>query len=102
MSTRLFNKKIDQLNEELINKMLEKYDVTRSYVLIHDIIDGKPWFEYYTMTNEEFEVFKAWAIETIRKRMRWTRALAEYSFGYFNLMYGLKIEKEEYTTTKDA
>lgn len=89
-----FESKIKNLNEELINKMLEKYGVNYNYVLVNKIIEGKPWYQHYTMTMDERENFRLWAVEKIRKSLRVTRAHADHEFRHFELAYGLKIEDD--------
>ena len=96
-----YDDKIKNLNMELINMMMEKYNLTYDDILSHVdenkrwIIDGKDWFQYYTFTEEEADEFREKAIELIKKRLRCSKANAKNEFSWWNLMYGLSVVRDE-------
>jgi hypothetical protein len=81
----------------ILNKMLEKYGVDVDYVMEHQKIDGKNWFQYYTMTTTEYNAWKEWTMEYL-KSTHIRKELREKEFMWFNLMWGLKIKEDDDTT----
>jgi len=78
---------------KLVNRMLEPYGKDYDYVMACPEIEGELWCTYYTWTDEESNKFEEWAIDTLRKDMKWSKEKAEKEYGWFNLMYGLKIKE---------
>jgi|694.fasta_scaffold00478_11 hypothetical protein len=83
--------KKEKLVKELINKMLEKHAVNYDDIKENQKIGDIEWFMYYTWTQEEYEIFKKWAIPLIKKTLRITKEGAEKEFSWFDLMWGLKV-----------
>lgn len=51
------------------------------------------WYQYYTFkTEEEFNNWKKFCIETFRKYLKLSKEKAESEFSWFNLAVGLKQE----------
>lgn len=76
----------NEIFEDLINKELEKYNIT-----VNDIKEDKDWFEKYTFDSfEEYNNWRDYCIETIRKRCKMSKRKAEKEFIMFSLCYGLK------------
>jgi hypothetical protein len=75
----------------ILNKMLEKYNIDYEYILEHQEIEGTPWFNYYTLTREEYDVWKEWAISYLRS-VRMSLRMSRKMFDEINLMWGLRIE----------
>jgi hypothetical protein len=90
--------KKDDVQKEIINAMLKKYNVDIEYVYKNPIIEGQPWYQYYTMSTEEHKVWSEWAIKLIRKRLRYNKKRAEQSFAMLDLYCGLKIKDDDDTT----
>lgn len=84
-----------KISEILINKELEKYNVTVDDIKCQEgVIDGKNWFQYYTFDNEEeFLSWKNFCINFLTTKVspKLTKKSAEKEFMWFNLMYGLKV-----------
>jgi hypothetical protein len=87
-------KKEDEILTLIINKELEKYNLT-----IDDVLDSKDWFTKYTMTSEEWEAWKSYSIDLMRKKLRMSKKRAEKEFIWIDLMWGLRHEEKE--TGKD-
>lgn len=75
-----------------INKMLEKHNVDFDFVSKNQKIDGKEWFQHYTWTEKESEIYKKWFIDSAVSDLKMSRANAASEYQWINLMYGLKIE----------
>lgn len=79
----------------LINKMLEPYKVDYDYIKENPVIDGKNWYTYYTMSEEQEKEFEAFAVDVLKKELRLNQVRAESEYSWFSLMYGLKVVKND-------
>lgn len=79
----------------LINKMLEPYKVDYDYIKENPVIDGKNWYTYYTMSEEQEKEFEAFAVDVLKKELRLNQVRAESEYSWFSLMYGLKVLKND-------
>jgi hypothetical protein len=52
------------------------------------------WYHTNTMTQEQHEEFKAYAIPLLKKIFKFNKTRAEGTFGWFNLQFGLRIKSE--------
>jgi hypothetical protein len=88
-------KKKENIIETIVNKELEKYNVNYNYVLANPIIDGEPWFQHYTMTQEEYIAWEKFCMDFLMKNMkpRPSKITAEKKFLGINLCFGLKIKE---------
>ena len=81
--------KDEKILEGLINKMFEiaGHDVT------YDDIKGREdaWYTDWTMTMEQYEQWKSWGTEYIKKSLRMKKLAAEKQMAWFALNYGLKF-----------
>lgn len=82
--------KRDDVLKEIINKELEKYNLTMT-----DVLDSKDWFTKYTMTNDEWKEWKSYSIELMRKKLKMSKKVAEKEFVWIDLMWGLRHEEED-------
>lgn len=81
--------KTEDVFVELINKQLEP--VGKTY---DDVVKDKNWLDKYFWESEEKESeFKSWAIDLIRKRLKWSKALAAMEFSWFDSAYGLSVKQ---------
>jgi hypothetical protein len=83
----------------IINKSLEKYNLSMDDILKKQYIEGVEWYTYYTITQQEAESLKEWAYKYIKDNVishgRLARAKFNKMFDYYDLQYGLKIENNE-------
>jgi hypothetical protein len=78
----------------LVDKMLkERHGVDFDYVVKNQTIEGTPWYQYYTWTEQEQEQYRRWFIEVLTKHVtpKYPRREAERIWDSFNLNYGLKV-----------
>lgn len=52
----------------------------------------KEWYDKWTMTQEQHDEFKAYAIPLLRKVFRCNKARAERIFAWFDLQFGLRVK----------
>ena len=59
------------------------------------------WYSEWTMTDEQHEQFKGYAIPLIKKVFKCNKKRAEGIFGWFNLQFGLRIDNSKITNDAD-
>lgn len=84
----------EETGKVLINKMLEKHKVDVEYVKANPTIEGIPWYQYYTFTEEEHQQWKDFFINYVMKecKPKQNKKDAEKKFMWFDMMWGLKIQ----------
>lgn len=75
--------------EHLINKELAYVGKT-----IEDIKDDPEWYRNNTMTESQHAEWKEYSIKTLKKVLKYPKKLIDREFGMLDLMYGLKIVKD--------
>lgn len=81
----------------ILNKMLEKHNITIADIKEKADADGKiegvSWFEHYTRTEEEYNEWKLWALDFLNTKVKpkYTKKYLEIQFNMIDLMWGLKI-----------
>lgn len=85
----------EKLKNQLINKSLEQHNtnVTKIY---KEFPDGYPekkvhWSDYYVWDNDEdYQIFKEWAIQHIMRETGIWRKSAEIEYVWFDMACGLR------------
>ena len=52
----------------------------------------KEWYDKWTMTTEQHEMFKTYALPLIKKVFKCNKSKAESTFQWFDLQFGLRIK----------
>lgn len=80
--------KITRLNigDHLLKKQLEIVNKTFDDAKADDM-----WFFNWTITQEQHDRFKGYAIPLIRKIFKCNKTRAESIFGWFDLEFGLRV-----------
>jgi hypothetical protein len=82
--------------EHLINKMFEYAHIPQTF---NDIKDRKDeWYREFTMTQEESNAFKDYAIRYLKRELKTGYYKADTEYQWFDLMYGLRISDKKSTT----
>lgn len=82
--------------EHLINKMFEYAHVPQTY---DDIKDRKDeWYREFTMTQEESDAFKDYAIRYLKRELKTGYYKADTEYQWFDLMWGLRISDKKTDT----
>ena len=83
--------KNEQIAKDLINKMFE---IAGHKVVFEDIANRQDeWYWQWTMTEEQNKEWRSWGVSYLRKKKRWRKPFAETQMAFFDLAYGLKIDK---------
>ena len=80
--------------EDCINK---QFKIAGHKARYKDIIERKDnWYSQYTMTSNQQKVFERWFIkQVLARKIVCSAAFAEKEFGWFSLMWGLRIYDNE-------
>jgi hypothetical protein len=81
--------KINRFNiaEHLVDVQLKMVNRT-----MFEAMQNPDWFHEWTMTTEEYEKFRAYAIPLLKKTFKFNTNKAKSTFDFFNLQYGLRIK----------
>lgn len=79
--------------EHLINKMFEIAGHSVSY---SDVLGKDQWFLNWTMSESQYDEWKKYVIEYLRKTLKFPKRLAEREAMWFCMNYGLKFDKNPY------
>jgi len=92
MAKRLsYQEKKEKMLVDILNKMFEiaGHDVT-----FEDIKDRKDaWYNDWTMTEEQYEEWKKWGANQIKKVMKYTDTYADRQMSMIGANWGLKFNK---------
>jgi len=80
-----------KINRTNISDHLVEYQLEMIGKKTADIIDDEKWYYNNTMTQEQFEEFKAYAIPLLKKIFKFNKAKAESTFSWFIMQFGLRI-----------
>jgi hypothetical protein len=51
----------------------------------------KEWYDKWTMTTEQHDIFKVYALPLIKKVFKCNKSRAESTFQWFDLQFGLRV-----------
>jgi hypothetical protein len=81
--------KVNRMN---ISEHLVDYQLKMIGKTIEDVKDDEQWYYNNTMTEEQHEEFKRYAIPLLKKIFKFNKAKAEQTFQWFDLQFGLRIK----------
>ena len=84
-----------KVNRTNITEHLVEYQLNMIGKTMLDVKDDEMWYFNNTMTQEQHEEFKRYAIPLLKKIFKFNKGKAESTFGWFDLQFGLRIKKEE-------
>ncbi len=81
--------KINRFNiaEHLVDVQLKMVNRT-----MFEAMQNPDWFHEWTMTTEQYEKLKVYAIPLLKKVFKFNTNKAKSTFDFFMLQYGLKIK----------
>lgn len=85
-------KRDERILKDLIDKMFEVAEHTIRYDDIKERKDD--WYVQWQMTEDQNQEWKDWGKEYLRKK-RMSKQSAEKTMGWIDLMYGLKIKRND-------
>jgi len=81
-----------KINRTNISEHLVEYQLNMIGKTMKDVEGDEKWYINNTMTEEQHEEFKRYAIPLLKKIFKFNKARAEQTFDWFNLQFGLRIK----------
>ena len=81
-----------KVNRANITRHLIEHQLDMVGKRLVDTLDDDMWYFNWTMTQEQHEEFKAYAIPLLKKIFKFNKGRAESTFGWFDLQFGLRIK----------
>lgn len=82
------------INRTNVADHLVDYQLSMVGRTVAEAIKTDEWYSKWTMTTEQHEQFKAYAIPLIKKVFKCNKKKAESIFSWFDLQFGLRIDDE--------
>jgi hypothetical protein len=81
--------KINRFNiaEHLLSVQLKMVNKT-----MFEAMQNPDWFHEWTMTTEQYEMFRSYSIPLLKKTFKFNTTKAKSTFDWFNVQYGLRIK----------
>ena len=89
-----------KINRTNIADHLVDYQLNMVGKTIAEAMKTENWFSKWTMTDEQHDQLKAYAIPLIKKIFKCNKKRAEGIFGWFDLQFGLRISSENNSEEK--
>jgi len=83
---------MSRINRENIGDHLVDYQLGMIGKSTQEAHMTKDWFTKWTMTQEQHDAFKAYAIPLLKKVLKINKGRAEANFQWFDLGFGLRIK----------
>jgi hypothetical protein len=80
-----------KINRMTISDHLIEYQLQMIGKTVQEALKDPNWFNTWTMTSEQHDEFKAYAIPLLKKVFKFTTGKANSTFAWFDLMFGLRI-----------
>jgi len=80
-----------KINRENIAEHLVDYQLEMVGKSMQEAHMTREWYSKWTMTTEQHEVFKAYALPLIKKVFKCNKSKAENTFDWFDLQFGLRV-----------
>jgi hypothetical protein len=84
--------KKEKITRENISKHLIEYELKIVGKTLLDTVDDDKWYFNFTMTKEQNQNFKIYAIALLKKTFKFTKTKAENVYSWFDLQFGLRIK----------
>ncbi|MFN9112864.1 MAG: hypothetical protein ACK5XN_22595 [Bacteroidota bacterium] len=85
---------MEKITRENIERHLLEYQLSMVDKTLMDTIDDDKWWFNITMTQEQHNEFRNYAVKLIRKTFRCNKANGEKTFDWFNGNFGLRIKNK--------
>lgn len=81
--------KINRLNigDHLLDHLLSLIGKT-----MKDAQENTNWFNEWTVTQNQYDEFRKYAVALLKKTLKCNKSKAEYTFEWFYTQFGLKIK----------
>lgn len=86
---------MSKINRTNVGDHLVEYQLELVGKTIAEAYKTEKWYSVWTMTEEQHEQLKAYAIPLIKKVFKCNKKRAESIFGWFDLQFGLRIDNSK-------
>jgi hypothetical protein len=83
---------MSKINRENIADHLVDYQLGMIGKSTQEAHMTKEWYSKWTMTQEQHDQFKAYALPLLKKVFKCNKSRAESTFDFFDLQFGLRIK----------
>ena len=80
-----------KINRTNISTHLVEYQLNMVGKTLSDVEGDEFWYTNNTMTEEQHEEFKRYAIPLLQKIFKFNKTRARQTFSWFDLQFGLRI-----------
>jgi hypothetical protein len=80
-----------KINRMTISDHLIEYQLQMIGKTVQDALKDPEWYNTWTMTSEQHDEFKAYAVPLLKKIFKFNTGKANSTFEWFNLQFGLRI-----------
>jgi hypothetical protein len=80
-----------KINRETISDHLLEYQLDMVGKTVAEAYKTEEWYSKWTITEEQHEQFKSYAVPLLKKVFKCNKKRAEDIFGWFDLQFGLRI-----------
>jgi hypothetical protein len=81
-----------KINRENISEHLLDYQLDMIGKSMQEAHMTREWYDKWTMTQEQHDAFKAYALPLLKKVFKCSKSKAESTFDFFDLQFGLRIK----------
>lgn len=82
----------NKINRTNISEHLVEYQLKMIGKTFSDIENDEKWYYNNTMTEQQQEEFKHYAIPLLKKIFKFNKSKAEQTFDWFSLQFGLRTK----------
>ena len=80
-----------KINRMTISDHLIEYQLQMIGKTVQDALKDPDWYNTWTMTSEQYNEFRAYAVPLLKKIFKFNTGKANSTFEWFNLQFGLRI-----------
>lgn len=81
-----------RINRTNITEHLIEYQLSLIGLTIKDVEADEQWYYNNTLTPEQHDKLKGYAIPLLKKVFKFNKSKAESTFGWFDCQFGLRIK----------
>ena len=81
-----------KINRENISEHLLDYQLDMIGKSMQEAHMTREWYNKWTMTQEQHDEFKTYALPLLKKVFKCNKSRAESTFDFFDLQFGLRIK----------
>jgi len=82
---------MEKITRENIAEHLIRYQLEMVGKTWEDAMADQQWYYNFTMTQNQFDQFMAYALPLVKKVLRCNKSKAQTALDWFNLQFGLRI-----------